>query len=275
MQTMEIRDFDHAVSLAASAQTPLHIQLADFVRSKIRSGAFKPGDQMIPENDLCTALHISRTTVRQSMEALVEEGLLIRYRRRGSFIADQKMKRPISSLYNFSGNMRQLNVVPSSQVLVSSVQEADADVRGKLQLKEKHAQVFLLKRLRCADGKPILVETTYVPYSVCPGIEQHDYAVTSLYQVLAEEYAAKVVHATETIAAILIREEEAKLLKCKSRDAGYQISRVSETRSGQLIEYTTSITRADMCEFTLELYDAPEHSAQRTNVIRSISVQKH
>ncbi len=272
---MEVKDFAHAVNIEASAKISLHEQLTEFIRSKIRTGVFKPGEQMIPESELSSMLHISRTTVRQSMETLVDEGLLLRYRRRGSFIADTKMKRPISSLYNYSENMRSLNVIPSSQVLQCEVIAADENIRRILHLNTEEKRVFLLKRLRCGDHKPIMIETSYIPYDLCRGIEKHDFTVCSLYQVLDEEYAMKVEHATEIIAAILIRESDARLLKCKSREAGYQIRRISETKIGTIIEYTTSVTRADMCEFQIELYESDKHNQQKTNVARNISFANH
>ena len=59
------------------------------------------------------------------MDRLVDEGLLVRYRGRGSFIADPKMKRNINYLYNFTENMRELGAVPASVVIKSEVVEAD------------------------------------------------------------------------------------------------------------------------------------------------------
>ncbi|MBF1685323.1 MAG: winged helix-turn-helix transcriptional regulator, partial [Selenomonas sp.] len=84
---MEKEDFTSAINMQLSSSIPIYEQLANFIRLKVRTNIFKPGDKMIPENDLCDLLGISRTTVRQAMELLVDEGLIIRYRRKGSFIA--------------------------------------------------------------------------------------------------------------------------------------------------------------------------------------------
>ena len=254
MVVMEKEDFTGAINMQLSSSIPIYEQLANFIRLKVRTNIFKPGDKMIPENDLCELLGISRTTVRQAMEMLVDEGLIIRYRRKGSFIAEPKMKRPINNLYNFSANMRELHATPSSVILNQEIIAAHADLAEILQLPTTHPEVFQLDRLRCADERPVLIERTSIPYYLCPGIEQYDFTTTSLYQVLSQNYALNLYHATETIAAVLLREDEAKLLRCRARDAGYKITRISHLDTGFVYEYTHSITRADMCEFQMELY---------------------
>lgn len=270
---MEKNDFKNAISQQMAASIPIYEQLANFIRLQVRGNIFKPGEKMIPENDLCEFLGISRTTVRQAMELLVGEGLIIRYRRKGSFIADAKMKRNLNNLYNFSENMRQLGVVPSSRVLWQTVETASGEMAKKLSLPEANRKVFRLERLRCANGRPVMIERTYIPYYLCPGIEEEDFSTASLYQILSSRYSMKLYHATETIAAVLLREEEAKLLGCRTKDAGYKITRISHLDTGFVYEYTKSITRADMCEFQMELYRSiPGRNNIPDNIKRHISL---
>ena len=142
-----------------------------------------------------------------------------------------------------------------------------------MQLPSSNPEIFQLDRLRCADGKPVLIERTTIPYYLCPGIEQHDFTMTSLYQVLSQNYALNLYHATETIAAVLLREDEAKLLRCRARDAGYKITRISHLDTGFVYEYTHSITRADMCEFQMELYrTVPGKANIPDNIQRNITL---
>lgn len=172
---------------------------------------------MITETNLCNILNISRTTVRQCMDRLVDEGLLVRYRGRGSFIADPKMKRNINCLYNFTENMRELGAVPTSVVIKSEVVEADQYIRDQLKLPPTQNKVFKLYRLRCANNEPILFEKAFVPYYLCERIEFFDFSTVSLYKVLSERYALNLYRATETIEAIIINKDEADLLKCAGK----------------------------------------------------------
>jgi GntR family transcriptional regulator len=224
------------------------------MKMQIQAGIFKTGERVIAEDEFCKTLSISRTTVRLAMNRLVEEGLIIRYRGKGSFIADQKLRRNINYMYNFTENMRNMGVTPSSIILESRVIQADSSVTQKMRLPEDNFKVFCLKRVRCANAIPLLLEKTYIPYYLCDGIELFDFTHLSLYEMLKSKYSLNMYHAVETIEAILIDKETSARLCCKSRMPGYKIERISYLDTGYIFEYTTSVTRADKCIFRLDLY---------------------
>jgi GntR family transcriptional regulator len=246
--------FKETFHFNSGSNAPLYAQLASYIKIQIRAAIFKPGDKMIAENELCEILNVSRTTVRQSMNRLVDEGLLVRDRGKGSFIADQKLRRNINYMYNFTENIRDTGAVPSSVVLRKEVGPADAGICEKLRLPQGNNKVFFLSRLRCADNTPLLYEKTYIPYYLCEGIEAFDFSNTSLYHTLSNQYSLHLFHAEETIEAVIISGDMKKKLDCKGRMAGYKIQRISYLESNYIFEYTTSITRADKCIFRLDLY---------------------
>ena len=94
-----------------------------------------------------------------------------------------------------------------------------------------------------ADGEPLILETTYIPYYLCEGIESTDFSEASLYATLENRYGLVISHAEETLAAMVIPKPAASLLKCKNGSAGYKIQRTSYLSSGYICEYTQSITR--------------------------------
>jgi GntR family transcriptional regulator len=209
---------------------------------------------MIAEQELSSMLNVSRTTIRQSMNRLVDEGLLVRYRGKGSFIADQKLRRNINYMYNFTENIRDSGAVPSSLVLRQEVCQANPIICEQLHLPKDTDRVFFLSRLRCADNEPLIIEKTYIPYYLCEGIETVDFSTASLYQTLSNWYSLNLFHAVETIEAVIIGGDNKKKLKCKGRMPGYKIQRISYLESDYVFEYTTSVTRADKCIFRLDLY---------------------
>lgn len=56
------------------------------LRRKVLSGEVGHGEQLKPELELCRDTNLSRTTVRKAIASLVDEGLLVRYRGRGTFV---------------------------------------------------------------------------------------------------------------------------------------------------------------------------------------------
>jgi GntR family transcriptional regulator len=246
--------FKRTFQFLPASNTPLYAQLASYIKIQIQSAVFKPGDRMIAENELCEILKVSRTTIRQCMNRLVDEGLLVRYRGKGSFIADQKIRRNINYMYNFTENIRNAGAVPGSVVFQKKVGPADQIVAEKHCLPLDNNRVFFLSRLRCANDEPILLEKTYIPYYLCGGIETNDFSYASLYDMLSNRYSLNLFHAVETIEAVIISGDNQKKLKCKGRVPGYKIQRISYLESNTVFEYTTSITRSDKCIFRLDLY---------------------
>ena len=84
---MDINYFKDTFHLNLDNMTPLYQQLYDYFKRLILTGILKEGDQMLPEVSICETLNISRSTVRKTMEMLIEDGYLIRRRGKGSFIA--------------------------------------------------------------------------------------------------------------------------------------------------------------------------------------------
>jgi GntR family transcriptional regulator len=239
---------------------------------QIRASVFKVGDKMIAENDLCKILNVSRTTVRQSMNRLVDEGLLVRYRGKGSFIADQKLRRNINYMYSFTENIRASGAVPSSIVLASDVRKADQLIREKLQLPTGNEKVFFLSRLRCVNSEPINLENMYIPYYLCKGIEASDFSNTSVYQILSNQYSLNLFRAVETLEAIVISGDSVKKLNCRRNMPGFKIQRISYLESGYIFEYTTSITRSDKCMFKLDLYKTANSSKNSVDFERHLQI---
>jgi GntR family transcriptional regulator len=236
--------------------TPLYIQLADHIKHQIKTGSLMPGDLMTGENQLSDELHISRTTVRLAMNVLVDEGLIVRNRGKGSFVTQGKLRRNINYMYNFTENIRAAGAVPSSVVLRNEIVRPEAGLRKELKLSGKNQALFYLERLRCADGIPIIIEKTYIPHYLCQGIETINFTNVSLYELLQNVYSLELCRAVETIEAALIDGKGAKLLHCRGKMPGYNITRVSYLDTGYPFEYTTSITRADKCIFKLDLFNS-------------------
>jgi len=251
---MEKEFFEKTFKFVPESNIPYYVQLAEYFKIQIQTGAIKNGEKMLTEKELCDVLGISRTTIRLCMNQLIDEGLITRQRGKGSFISQKKVRRNVSYLYSFSSQIQEIGAVPRSDILHSKVMEVGLSIRSILQVPRDQHKVFFLSRLRYVNNDPIMIEHSYIPYYLCEGIEQLEFSNTSLYGVLNSLYSLKLHRAEEVIEAIVIGEEESKLLQCDSVMPGYKIQRISYLNSGSVYEYTTSITRSDKCELHLDLY---------------------
>lgn len=240
--------------LSDESETPLYIQLMNFMKKDIVSGVLNVGDLLPAESELCETYKLSRTTVRQALDILAREQLIIRRRGRGSYVANPKLSRRLNHLYSFSEDMKTIGLKPSSEILETSLITADESIQETLKLPQTNITVLKLVRLRKANEEPLLFETSFIPSYLCPGIEDLDFGISSLYSILRGKYELKLYRALETLEAVKINKQTASLLECKVSSAGFKIERVAYLKSEIPFELTRSITRSDRCRFQVELF---------------------
>ncbi|HHV63017.1 MAG TPA: GntR family transcriptional regulator [Firmicutes bacterium] len=254
MEKVADRRLEFGGSLSEESAVPLYHQLLGIIKRGIMAGIFKPGDMLPSERDLCERYKVSRSTVRQAIDALVSEGLVYRRQGKGTFIGRSKIQRHLQHLYSFTDDMYRMGLVPSSKILEAVVTEASEDISKNLALPASDKKVTKYTRIRMANDEPLLIETTCVPYYLCPGLIERDLSRQSLYHILRTEYGLEPYRAVETHEAISLAPSEAKLLKCKPGTSGFSIERIAYLETGEPIELTNSITRGDKCKFVVELW---------------------
>lgn len=234
--------------------TPLYHQLFTLIKNEIQNGILKPGDLLPAESQLCSQYNLSRSTVRQALNQLVEENLVIRRRGKGSYVASRKLNRNLNHLYNFTEDMFELGLHPHSNVLENTIEEATSDIAEKLNLPEGKTKVFKLTRLRLANDEPLLLEITYIPLYLSPNIDNENFSRESLYNILKTRYNLNLHKAIETYEAVDLSKETAQLLNCKPKTCGFKIQRIAYLDSGMPFELTNSYQKGAACKFKVELY---------------------
>jgi DNA-binding GntR family transcriptional regulator len=67
---------------------PLYSRVESIIRNKIMNGQLMPGDLLPKEQDLAAQFNVSQITIRTALSRLKEEGLIVRSRAKGTFVAD-------------------------------------------------------------------------------------------------------------------------------------------------------------------------------------------
>ncbi len=71
---------------------PIYIQIHNDIKRKIEADKWKIGDRIPSERELSTEFGVSRMTLRQAIQTLVDEGILERRVGSGTFVANQKVQ---------------------------------------------------------------------------------------------------------------------------------------------------------------------------------------
>ena len=241
-------------SIDRRSKLPYYQQLYEILRGKIARKEWKPGDMIPPESDLIETYQVSRSTVRQVLDMLVNEGLIYRERGRGSFIAQLTLEQSMTRIISFTEDMHQRGLEPSTQVLSARLIPASKDIAERLQVPtgEPLARV---ERLRLADGEPMSIEESYLVNRYCPEILQHDYSHQPLREMLKQDYNIRLVNAKQVIRAIPAPTNLAEFLEVRSRSPLLYIERISFSQSGVPIEFLRIYYRADRYSLYNELHE--------------------
>ncbi len=73
-------------SINRDSPVPIYHQLKAIIQAQIESGVWRPGDRIPTEQELCQRYNISRSPVRQALQELAFEGLLLRRPGLGTFV---------------------------------------------------------------------------------------------------------------------------------------------------------------------------------------------
>ncbi|WP_418827923.1 GntR family transcriptional regulator [Paratractidigestivibacter sp.] len=235
---------------ATTRKQPLYDQLVDLLSDKIQN-EMHPGDALPSERDLAETYGLSRTTVRLAMSELEELGLVTRKHGKGTFVSSvSRDTTDLMGTYSFTDQMRSLGRVPHTEVLDFEVREASKFVAQNMDLRLGEA-VFRMRRLRSADGVPMMLERTYMPVKVFDGLTQHMVESKSLYEIVEQDFRMKIKTAEEAFGARAARPDEARLLKIDEDAPVLHLVRTTYNSKNVVIEYTRSVARADMFEYKI------------------------
>ena len=167
--------------LSLNSDIPLYSQLVGIIKRSISSGTLNVGDLLPSEAELCRALDVSRNTVRQAIGELEEEGLVVRKRGKGTFVADPNTNRR-GVRYSFTTEISSLGKVPSSTLVDFAVITPSREVCEKMEL-HKGTSVYCFTRVRNVDGEPLILETSYYPKYIYPNLTRELVQTHSFYSL--------------------------------------------------------------------------------------------
>ncbi|GHA07676.1 GntR family transcriptional regulator [Streptomyces echinoruber] len=241
------------LALDRASPVPLYHQLARQLEAAIEHGVLAPGNLLGNEVDLSVRLGLSRPTVRQALQSLVDKGLLVRRRGVGTQVVHSQVRRPLelSSLYD---DLEAAGQQPATEVVRNETVPAPPGVAAALRL-APGSEVRLLERLRRAHGRPVALLCTYLPEALLDlGTERLE--STGLYRLLRT--AGITLHsAHQTIGARAAGPEEAARLDEPEGAALLTMRRTAYDDTGRPVEYGTHLYRASRYTFDFRLLVRP------------------
>lgn len=264
------RIFRNAVD--RNSPIPYYAQVKQALKEYIEHSDWQPGDQLPGEPELCRLFGVSRTVVRQALREMQYEGLIVKRKGRGTFVAEPKIVEHLfQNLTGFFQDMVERGFTPVTRVLKQELVPASPKVAGYLGL-EPGVSVVQIYRLRSVKDVPIILDNTYLPYTLCPKVLHVDLSCQSLYAFLEQEYGFVIARGRRTLEAVSANEYEASLLEVDVGSPLLLLDSVSYLDNGTPIEYFHGLHRGDRSKFEVELIRV-RHQGDVKELLSKDSVQ--
>jgi GntR family transcriptional regulator len=238
--------------LERNSPIPLHAQLTMALDERIESGDWPPESQVPSERELCEQFEVSRITVRQALHRLVSDGRVVRIHGRGTYVATSPLKKQLLPLVGFSEDMVARGQRPGARVLRFAAAAPSLAVAHALRLSAGEG-ILVLKRLRLANGRPMALETVFLPEQRFPDLLGESLENRSLYELLRVKFGTQASRALQQWQAVACPAEDAKLLEIRRESPVLQIQRTTFDAVERPFEYLESFFRGDRYVFQAEL----------------------
>ena len=224
--------------------SPLYLWLAQMLREQIEAGQIDAHGTVPSERVLSERYDVSRMTARHALETLTLEGYLYRHPRRGTFVAEPRLRFSVGS---FTREMTQAARTPGTEVLSVATVDPDAVVAEQLGV-PAGGRVHVLQRLRSAMGEPVAIEHIQLSAARFPDLLEHDLA-GSLWVLLRSRYDVHPAKADARVVAVTLDKFEAEALGAKPGSPALVLTRTVYDTEGGVVELARDVYRGDRTEF--------------------------
>lgn len=237
--------------LSRAGGIPVYVRIRETIRDEITKGSLKRGERLPPEHELAAKFSVSRMTIRESIEDLVNEGLLYRRHGVGTFVAFPHLERDHTRLTSFFDKAEEEGVEVRAELLSLEVMEPKPLIAQALDLPEG-SRVIRIKTLRFADNVPITVHEAFVPQELFANIVNENLEAQHLW-TLYEKCGYKVKRAVQRLEARQADRALAKLMKIKTGAPILFKERTVYAEDGTPVEFTFCYNRGDVYSLTVAL----------------------
>lgn len=234
-----------------AGRSPATKGLLDRLRGVVAE-EYSPGDRLPSELELASQHGVSRSSVREALKVLEQDGLLYSVRGKGRFVSPMRsvsVERPITRYESTTAMLEALGFRLTTVVLDVEEAEATERVADLLDLAVGDPVIRLI-RLRVSDETPLVLSRNVLPRDVLPGpILHRDWSI-SLTSALAA-HGHRLTSSAARITAATLPADLATRHRLEGMDPWLMIEETSLTSEGRRVLYSVDYHRGDLIGFNV------------------------
>ena len=232
---------------------PLYYQLKQLIINSINNGVYKENEAIPTEYELIKDYKLSRTTVRQALNELVNEGYLYRKKGVGTFVSSitaLKIAQASSlPLYHISSMIEQSGYASSVTLLQLTTEPASLEVANALEIPIKDP-VWVMDRLRLADKNPVSFSRTYFPVKFVVNFDKYVDEASHGFHAFLDQNGYQITAIKHYLIPGVTDETTSEILKIPVKSPMMILKDICYSSAGTPIEYSMSSSNRAFLEFT-------------------------
>ena len=242
-----------------NSRVPRYHRIAESLREQIRDGELAPGAPLPSQRKLAQTFGVTLMTLRQALELLEREHLIVQRHGLGTFVAAPSIDYDILQLRRFAGELLAQAEPVSTRLLGTRFAIADRRAAEALGLGGR-ARVLVIERLRLVDRHPIGLQRSFLAARLGEDLVKSDLDRTPLGHALEFKLGITIARARETVSAVRLGRREARDLGCGAGVPAFESERVSFDAGGRPVVFDRVFIPGDRFRITRELhYEIPEY----------------
>ncbi|UCE51500.1 MAG: GntR family transcriptional regulator [Desulfobacterales bacterium] len=233
---------------------PKYLQISTWLKELIQTGRYKGGEKLPSEVQLSKMCGVNRNTLRQAVSELTAIGLLRKEKGTGTFVAapaPPELRHKLERIESTTELMRDSGIAQDTKILEKRVEQANDEIAKALFLGSNN-KVVVVRRVRAGDGTPYIYEESYLPYDLLKDIRNMD-LTGSMYKIISEHFNIVLARCKQTISAVNLDAEIAKILELPTNAAGIFMESLTFDENSIPVEVLYSYHRGDKYKLEIEL----------------------
>lgn len=230
----------------------VYIEIKKSLVDYIKSNDLKIGDKLPTENDLAEILGVGRLTLREALKVLGEEGLFYTVHGIGTFLSNnfEQINDTIDINLGITEMISSAGYKPGVKMFEKKLVKSRKEITDALNIPE-NADVFVCKRIRTADNKPVVYSIDYfAPPLVADFLSKNDENI-SLYKFIEIDMGIKIGNSIAEVMPVNCSEDLAAKLEYKKGEPLLLIKQITYDKKGAPLFFTEEYFRPDRFKISL------------------------
>jgi GntR family transcriptional regulator len=234
---------------------PLRYQVRKAILDFLEKENYSVGDKIPSEQELMDLLHVSRSTLREGLQLLEQERILITRHGLGRYLAStpKDLKFDINELLSVTEMLANYGIQVKTHVLSSETIPADQELSTYLDVPIGEP-IIAIERIRYAEEIPVIYAIDYIPNKKIPGLIDPKEFEGSLFALLENRWGIKLDYSIATLRVVLSEGHIPQMAVIDPHLPWVLFEQINYTEEGEPIIFSRDYHRSDYIEFHVKRF---------------------